>query len=81
MAAQCPTPSFTAPDSACKGTSVLFSNASTGSNLSYSWDFNAADTRFVPAGGITGTYPTEIATSTGIDFMKENNNYMSTTSY
>ena len=76
MNAQCPTIGFSAPDSACKGTSVLFSNTSTGSNLSYSWDFNAADTRFVPAGGITGTYPAEIATSTGIDFMKENNNYI-----
>jgi PKD repeat protein len=74
MAAQCPTPSFTAPDSACKGTSVLFSNASTGSNLSYSWDFNAADTKGIPTGAITGNYPAAIGFTAGVDFLKENNN-------
>lgn len=74
--AQCPTPSISAPDSACKNIAVSFTGTATGSNLIYEWDFNASDTRFVPAGGITGTYMAEINSTTGVDYFKENNNYI-----
>ena len=74
MNAQCPTVLVSAPDSACKGTSVLFSNTSTGSNLSFDWDFNSGDTRGIPAGGITGNYPADIGATAGVDFTEENNN-------
>ncbi len=72
--AQCPTVIISAPDSACKGTSVLFSNTSTGNNLSFNWDFNAADSRVSPLGGLSGNYPPEISSTTGVDFLEENNN-------
>ena len=74
--AQCPLPSFNSPDSACKGTSVLFSNTSAGNNQAIKWDFNSADAKQLPTGGIVGTFANEIATSTGVDFMKVNNNYI-----
>jgi len=74
LKAQCPLPSFSSPDSACKGTSVLFSNTSVGSNLSIKWDFNSGDTRNVPTGGISGSFPSDISSTTGVDFFKENNN-------
>ncbi len=73
---QCPAVTISAPDSACKGTSVLFSNNSTGNNLSFSWDFNSADATQIPSGGIVGTFANDIATSTGVDFIKVNNNYI-----
>ena len=76
MNAQCPTVLVSAPDSACKGTSVLFSNTTSGSNLAYTWDFNAGDTKANPIGGINGNYPTEIGFTAGIDFLKENNNFI-----
>ena len=71
---QCPTVTINAPDSACKGASVLFSNTSTGNNLSFNWDFNAADSRFSPLGGLSGNFPPEINSTTGVDFLEENNN-------
>ncbi|MFN0188029.1 MAG: PKD domain-containing protein [Bacteroidia bacterium] len=72
--AQCPIVTINAPDSACKGTSVLFSNSSTGNNLSYNWDFLAGDTKGIPTGGLTGNYPAEIGFTAGVDFLVENNN-------
>lgn len=73
---QCPTPAFTAPDSACKGIPVTITNTSTGSNLSYQWDFNAGDLNYTPVGGLNTTLSNEISASTGVDFMKEGNNYI-----
>jgi PKD repeat protein len=76
LSAQCPSPMFNAPDSACKGSPVLFTNTSTGSNLKYEWDFNANDLSFVPAGGLIGTYATDLSSTTGMDFLKEGSNYI-----
>ena len=73
---QCPTPAFTAPDSACKGIPLNITNASIGNNLSYQWDFNAGDFNYTPVGGLNTTLPNEIGASTGVDFMKEGNNYI-----
>lgn len=74
--AQCPTPLVNAPDSACKGSPVLFTNASIGSNLKYEWDFKSGDLNYSPPGGLTATLPNDIATSTGVDYMKEGNNFI-----
>ena len=73
---QCPVPSFSAPDSACKGTPVSITNTTSGANLAYNWDFNASDLTYTPVGGLNTTLANDIATSTGVDFMKEGNNYI-----
>lgn len=72
---QCPTAGFLLPDSACEGSLINLTNNSTGSNLSYHWDFNSSDLNLIPQGNIIGTFPAELASSLGIDFAYDNGNY------
>ena len=73
--AQCPTAIANFPDSACTGSSIQYSNTSTGNNLTTEWDFNISDTKTIPAGNFILNNVPGLGSGLGIDFATENGNY------
>jgi PKD repeat protein len=72
---QCPTASFTLPDTICQNSSIQLINSSIGNSLKYSWDFNSADFKNNITDKVSGTYPASLGASLGIDYALDNGNY------